>query len=182
MMGFVGLLGVSQALGGLSIRTGELTPMALSTDADFNAAMAAFQEALHTAPLARALAVANLLLSLLLVVASLRLAARAPTAFWWSKQALWANALYSLAGVCVHWYLFQSHPPLIEASEALAAAQVRLAGDASLASAADSPPRAVAALPLLGMTAAQSLLAAVYLGLLRLTRREDVRRFVLREV
>jgi hypothetical protein len=179
VMSLVGIVGVSQGLAGLVVDPSELSAMAVSPDADFNAALTAVQRALLTGRVAKALSVANLILSALLVVASVRLTTRAPTAFWWAKQALWSNAAYCSAAIVGYAYLFESYPPLVEAVDALAAANVRLASSPPGASEVD--PRVFRIAALLGTTAHQPLLAAAYLGLLRLLRRDDVKRFVLRE-
>lgn len=170
-MTFLGFVGVQQGIGILTTHASELTAPAVSPDAEVTAAMTALMQGMATAPLFRALGVANLLASALLIVASLLLTSRARSAFWWATQALWANAAYSLGAAGIHLYLLAV--PLWPLVGNLAEALARVP---------EAPVEPIRVAYVVASTLPHLLLAGLYVGLLRLTKREDVHRFVMREV
>lgn len=175
MMGFVG---ISSSYTALTSDINELVRPDPSAPVEVAEAGEAFLRAFLSSPLRRAVAVANMLASALLLIASFRLTARAASAPWWAAQALWANAVYSLAAGGINAYLVQAHrPQLLELLRAILAAQAAT-GD-------PVPTEGVEGMPLLIVVVTifmHAVFAGLYVLLLRLTRREDVRRFVAREV
>lgn len=177
-MTFLGFVGVSRSLGALT--TSPSAMVGTNADADVNEAAVALMEALVAAPLWRGLAVANLLVSALLVIASFLLTARARSAPWWAKQALWANAGFSVAAAAIHAYLIETHRgALMAALEAATQAQAAAQGVPPLGSETLEGLRWAAVAMI---TSVYLGMAALYVGLFLLTRREDVHRFVQREV
>jgi hypothetical protein len=175
MMGFIG---VSLSFSALTSNVDELVRPDPSAPAAVAEAGEAFLRAFLSSPLRRAMLVANLLASGLLLIASFMLTSRARSAPWWAAQALWANAVYSLAAGASNVYLVQAYrPQLLELLRAILAAQAAQ-GDAVPTGGAEGMPLLIVALTIF----MHAVFAGLYVLLLRMTRREDVRRFVAREV
>jgi hypothetical protein len=174
MIGFAGVFGSISAL----TSSIDIAYADSATPPEVAAASEAFMRAFLSSPLRRAVAVANLLASGLLVVASFLLTSRSPSAPWWVAQALWANAAYSIGAGAANVYLVQVHrPELMEFLHAALEAQA-VAGEPVPASGVDGMPQLI----VLFTIGWHVLLAGLYVLLLRLTRRDDVRRFIAREV
>lgn len=135
--------------------------------------------AISAAPVARGLAVANLLASALLLVGSLMITARNRSAHWWVSQALLANLAYSLAATVGAVYIVSGLRPEIEALMTLTAARQQAAQGAptaaEVAQMAEMGPWVFGAMTLLACLA----LVCLYLVLIRVSRRADVREFLL---
>lgn len=175
MLGFVGL---STSFTMLTTSVDELVRSSPTAPVEVAAASEALWRAFLASPLHRALSVANLLASALLLVASFLMTGRTRSAPWWAGQALWANAAYSLAAGAVNVYLLQAHRPAL-----LALVEAILKAESTMPD--PLPTSGVEGIPLTMVVItvfAYTLVAGLYLLLLRATKREDVRRFVSREV
>lgn len=177
-MTMLGFVGVSGSISALTTGVDQMVQPDPSLPVEVAEASEAFLRAFLSSPLRRALAVANLLASGLLLIASFLMTSRARSAPWWAAQALWANALYSLAAGALNAYVVQEHrPQLLEMVRAMLAAQAA-AGDPVPPGAAEGVPVAIVVFTIF----MYAVLAGLYVLLLRVTKREDVRRFVAREV
>jgi hypothetical protein len=174
-MTMLGFIGISGSISALTSNVDELVRPDPSAPAEVAEAGEAFLRAFLTSPLRRAMNVANLLASGLLLIASFLLTGRSRSAPWWAAQALWANAIYSLGAGAINVYLVQAYrPELLELVHAILAAQAE-----------PVPTEGADGLPLLIVAFTifmHAVFAGLYVLLLRVTRREDVRRFVAREV
>lgn len=133
-------------------------------------AAAALMDVMVRSPVRRGLAVANLLVSALLVVASFMLMLRRPSGLWWAKQALLGNLLYTpIAVVGSVWFYATNETTTREIMMRLTEAQgTELAGGAE--------PSAMGLA--VGDLCLGTVMIGVYLSLLRMTRRGDVRAFM----
>lgn len=176
-MTLIGFVGISGSLSGLTTSPSELATTDPSAPPEVAAAASAFLQAFLGSPIRKAMSVANLLVSSLLLVASFLMTGRARSALWWTGQALWANVAYSLAAAAGNVYLIHAHrAELLSLVSAMVDAQAA-AGD-------PLPADGAAGVPILFMAlsaVAGALLAAIYLGMLRVARRETVQKFVHRE-
>ncbi len=171
LVGFFGLSGSLSALtsSGDELAEGVVTPI--------QAPMLELSRAAVDSPMRKALAVGNLLASGLLLVASFLLTARSGSGLWWARQACYANLLYSLASAVVGVLFIQKERALFMA--------VIQAQTLEAASESGVPPPDLSVLLPIFMAAAilfALFMCAIYGGMLRISRREDVRRFVQREV
>lgn len=177
LMSVTGIWGVSRSLTQLTSAPGEYEATDPSASPEVAEAGRAFFEPFLESPVSRAVSVANLLASALLLVASFTLTGRARSALFWTTQALWANAAYSLAAAAANIYLFRAHgAELARFFEAMLRAQP--------SPGPPPPPELAAGVPWLFIALsaiAGALLAALYLGMLRVARRETVQKFVRRE-
>jgi hypothetical protein len=134
-------------------------------------ASAALMELMVSSPIRRGMAVADLLVSALLVVASFVLMLRRPSAVWWAKQALLGNLLYTPASMAGSiWFYVRNEAAARDIMSQLAEAQAAAAG----APAAEPPAIAFAT----GDVCVGFVMLGVYLLLLRVARRADVAEFV----
>ncbi len=174
-MTLFGVVGVGRSSGILTASPGEIAADP-SAPPELAAATTTFAEAFLFSPVQKAAAVANLLVSALLLIASFQMTARARSALWWTSQALWANAAYSLVAAGANIYLFSVHRSALSAlAEAMMRAQP--GGEAV-------PPDGAAGIPVLAMALSAvvgAALAGLYLLMLRVARRESVQKFVRRE-
>lgn len=177
LMSVIGIWGVSRSLTQLTSAPGGYEATDPSAPPEVAEAGRAFFEPFLESPVSRAVSVANLLASALLLLASFTLTGRARSALFWTTQALWANAAYSLAAAAGNIYLFRAHgAELARFFEAMLRAQP--------SPAPPPPPELAAGVPWLFIALsaiAGALLAALYLGMLRVARRETVQKFVRRE-
>ena len=177
LMSVTGIWGVSRSLTQLTSAPGEYEATDPSASPEVAEAGRAFFEPFLESPVSRAVSVANLLASALLLVASFTLTGRARSALFWTTQALWANAAYSLAAAAANIYLFRAHgAELARFFEAMLRAQP--------SPGPPPPPELAAGVPWLFIALsaiAGALLAALYLGMLRVARRETVQKFVRRK-
>ncbi|MCZ7681623.1 MAG: hypothetical protein M5U28_23630 [Sandaracinaceae bacterium] len=177
LMSVTGIWGVSRSLTQLTSAPGEYEATDPSASPEVAEAGRAFFEPFLESPVSRAVSVANLLASALLLVASFTLTGRARSALFWTTQALWTNAAYSLAAAGANIYLFRAHgAELARFFEAMLRAQP--------SPGPPPPPELAAGVPWLFIALsaiAGALLAALYLGMLRVARRETVQKFVRRE-
>jgi len=177
-MTMLGFIGISGSISALTSNVDQLVRPDPAAPAHVAEAGEAFLRAFLTSPLRRAMNVANLLASGLLLIASFLLTSRSRSAPWWAAQALWANAIYSLGAGAINVYLVQAYRlELLELVHAILAAQA--------AQGEPVPTEGAEGLPLLIVAFTifmHAVFAGLYVLLLRVTRREDVRRFVAREV
>lgn len=165
-MSLIGIGGVVGAYGLLTIPPSEMEPVELVPGtADATSAMFT---AMAADPMMKGIQVANLLASGLLVVASMLLTIRRPTAIWWSRQALFANVLYTLGYAVANVWFGRLHPELI---------------DAMFASGGQPPPEGAPTLVMyaIGTSCGTLIMLAIYGVMIRVVGREDVRSFVARE-
>lgn len=173
VMTFIGFVGLTLSMRALGAGPDQLAQANPSATPELQAAWLAFAEALMDSPVRHALAVANLLASGLLLVASFSLTGRARGAIWWTTQALVANLAYTLGWIAGNAYLVQANrAQLLELARLVMEAQ----------SAPTDGVEGVPAVFVAVMVGLGTIPVLVYLGLWRMTRREDVRRFVAREV
>ncbi len=172
-MSFIGFVGVTTSITNLLPAHGEAVHSDPSLPPEVQQAVQTVIETFDRAPIHQGVSVANLLASALLLVASFALTGRTRTAMWWVTQALVANALYALAAGAGNAYLVHVHrDTLLALFRAVAVAQ-------------STPLDGIEAIPpflMLSTIAFYTFFAGIYLLLLRAARREDVRRFVAREV
>ena len=110
-MSFVGVSGAVQSYAMVTATGAEFAPLTADEEvAPWNQ----FAVATLSDPLMKAVQVGNLLASALLIIASVSLTSRRHTALWWTRQALAANALYTLADAATTIHFATSHPGLIE--------------------------------------------------------------------
>ncbi|HEY8431949.1 MAG TPA: hypothetical protein VIL20_26410 [Sandaracinaceae bacterium] len=170
-MTLFGIVGVSSSLNALTASPSEVAVAGPGVAPELTEVTAAIARE----PLWRAVGVANLLVSGLLLVASFLMTGRARSALWWTGQALWANAAYSLGAGAANAYLVHVHAgELIRAVEAMAAMDP---------ASPPLPPGAADGMPLLASVAALvygAFLAGLYLVMLRVARADAVQRFVQR--
>ena len=130
-------------------------------------ASAALLELWVRSPLQRGLKVANLLVSGLLVVASYVLMLRRPSARWWVTQALGGKILHTLASMVTSLWFYARHEAAVNEIFAEQVAAADAAGGGSLA---------------MGIAAGEFCfgfaMLGVYVLLLWVSRRDDVRAFV----
>lgn len=177
-MTLIGFVGISSSVSGLTTSASELAAPDPSAPPEVAAAASAFVEAFLGSPVRKAMSVANLLASALLLIASFCMTGRARSALWWTGQALWTNVGYSLAAAVGNIYLVHTHrAELLALVEAMITAQ-QAAGEPLPADGAQGVPILFMAMSAM----AGALLAAIYLGMLRVARRETVQKFVRREV
>ncbi len=157
-MSLIGIGGAVGAYGFLTLDPSEVEPGPTAT---MFAAMA-------DDPMMLGVQVGNLLASGLLVVASMLLTIRRPTAIWWSRQAIVANVLYALASAVATVWFGRMHPEVVEAL---------------LASGGEPPPEGTPILIIHALATACGtlIMLAVYGVMIRVVGREDVRSFVARE-
>lgn len=169
MLGFWGVLGSTYRL---TLRSDDpvvaraYIPREAATDIE------PFVELLAATHLDEAVVVANLLVSVLLIIGSFALSARRRTALWWVRQALLANVLYTVVGTAVEVALFAM----------LTTPMAALPPPASMAQYPDITGADVASAWLIFTSVVLvirgTVLAALYLGLLRVSGRESVRDFI----
>jgi hypothetical protein len=132
-------------------------------------AAAELMDLMVTSPIRRGMAVANLLVSGLLVVASFVLMLRRPSALWWVRQALLGNLLYTPAAMLGSIWFYAKHE---------AAAREIMTDLARTQGAAEAGAEPSAMGLAAGDVCLGFVMIGVYLLLWRLARREDVREFV----
>lgn len=165
-MSLIGIGGVIGAYGLLTIPPSELEPVELVPGtADATSAMFT---AMAADPVMKGIQVGNLLASGLLVVASMLLTIRRPSAIWWSRQALLANLIYTLAYAAANVWFARLHPALI---------------DAMFAQGGQPPPEGAPTLVMfsIGTSCGTLIMLAIYGVMIRIVGRQDVRSFVTRE-
>ena len=167
-MSLMGIGGIVNAYGLLTVPAAELAPIEMVPgSADVTRAMMA---AMSASPVMKALAVANLLVSGLLVVASVVLSARRPSAIWWARQALFANVLYTVAHAVGNVWFGHEHPEIVEAM-------------AMLGRGSEPLPEGMPTLAIFAVSSSCGalFLLGIYTVMIRITGRADVRGFVGRE-
>ena len=158
-MSFVGVSGVVQAYAVVTATSEQLAPLTAEEEvAPWNR----FAVATLTDPVMRGVQVGNLLASALLIIAAVLLTSRRHTALWWTRQALIANALYTLADAAATIHFATLHPELIE----------QILPQEGL----DDPPM----LLIFGVTKSfiAALVLAFYALLYRASRRADIKAFL----
>jgi hypothetical protein len=176
-MTLIGFLGVGGSISLLTAQTeGAVAPQGeMSRETQERAEE--LNRSLFRSPLRKGTAVANLLASALLIIGSFLLTARVRSALWWSTQALIANAIYSVASAVCDVYLVRAHDRELRAVFDSFIADAAQRGEEVPADAAGSLPVIIIA----GVIGFGVLQCVLYLGFLRLLKREDVQRFVRRE-
>ncbi len=120
-----GACGLTGSVGALSAPPPALDSSVEQAAGDGEAASRALVEAFWEAPARKALAVANLLLSVLLLVASGSWALLRASAPWWTRQAVAANALWTVADAGQQlWVLHEGRDVLLPLLEAELRAQL----------------------------------------------------------
>lgn len=165
-MSLLGIGGVIGAYGVLTIPPSEMEPVELVPGTG-DATQALFV-AMASSPVMKGLQVANLLASALLVVASVLLTIRRETAIWWARQAILANVLYTLGHAAGTIWFGHANPALIEAIFAQSGQPLP----------EDAPTLLAYAV---GTSCGTLMMLGVYLIMMRVSGRADVRSFVGRE-
>lgn len=166
-MSLIGIGGVVGAYGLLTIPPSEMEAQVELVPGTADATSAMFQ-AMAGDPVMKATQVGNLLASGLMVVASMLLTIRRPSAIWWSRQALLANLLYTLAYAVANVWFAQLHPALV---------------DAMFVQGGQPPPEGAPTLLMyaIGTSCGTLILLGIYGVMIRVVGRPDVRSFVTRE-
>jgi hypothetical protein len=128
-----------------------------------------FDQIWAVSELGRGLAIANLLASVLLGVASFMVTAPRPSGLWWSAQALWANLAYTIADAAARCWTFYQHAAELNRA---------LAHDAAATADQGWAPIQSIEIQWIEVAAQAAFMFAVYTLLIQLSRRPDVRRFV----
>ena len=164
---FAGYTGIQPAPERAHVQTVDVDPEVAEANEDL-------LTALLRSPIRQGLSVANLLVSALLVIGSFLLTARRRSALWWTRQALLANILYSLAEI----------PARIALTVELSPALRRLALLAQTDPPPGAPVDALATGTIWAWGGGQAFLSLLFCGLyiflLRFSRRAEVESFVMR--
>ncbi len=174
------VLGFTGAANGLAVL--RMEPAYVQADPgvpeDGAAAAAELATLLARSPLLKGWAVANLLSSALLVVASFTFTARRRTALWWGKQALLASVAFTAGSIALYfWFASANDPGLSELLARLANAEAEMRGQPPPPPSEVAPSLVIASM----FSCGSGLLLGVYALLARGLRSEDVRAFVMRE-
>ena len=175
MMGTSGMvMGYVQL--GLDARQVEAAPGEAPLPEELRAEAQAIQDEIRASTVPQAVGAGNIVVSLLLVIASFLLTARHASALWWTSQALIANVFYAVgAGAAQVWQIQQWGARLT----ALFVATADEGGQFT-----PEQVQSLEALPTFGscLAVVVPLLTCIVYGVLwRISRRPTVRAFVLRE-